>query len=145
MGRAIERDALGESPLVSRTINPDVLRPRLHTERVEQPMVVVGIAVELVNGNVNLVRALDEIEAGDREEHLSVAENAHGLEFLDARVRAVTADAFRVEDSNPNHEVLILDGRPQPDPNRQWFAAVKHVSGLLVRATQLNIGDLDFS
>src|SRR5574339_999774 len=108
-------------------------------------MVVVRIPVELVNGDVNLVRALDKIEAIDREERLCIAQHTHGLQLLNARVRAVTADAFGVEDSNPNHEILILNRGSKPDPDGQRFTAVEHVTGLLVRTIQLNLGDLDLA
>jgi hypothetical protein len=48
-------------------IDPDVLDARLDPERVEQPVVVVRVAVALVNGRIDFIRALDEIEAVERE------------------------------------------------------------------------------
>src|SRR4051794_7278723 len=142
---SIERDAIGEPPLVPGPVNTDVLRTRFHAERVEQSMIVVRIAVEFVNGDVDLVGALDEIERVDGEEGLCVTQDAHRLQVLDIRVRAVTADAFGVEDSDSDDEVLIFHWRSKPHSNRQGFAAVKHVARLLVRTKQLDLGDLDLA
>ena len=57
--------AVRELPGVLRAIDPDVLGARLHAERVQQAMVVVRVAVHLVDGDVELVRPFDEIEALD--------------------------------------------------------------------------------
>src|SRR5215813_8478509 len=100
-----ELHAAREAPLVPRPVDADVLRPRLDAERVEEPVVVVGIAVQLVDGNVQLVGALDEIERRDRERGLGLAAEAFGREVRHRRVGAVAADAFRVEDADPDDEV----------------------------------------
>ena len=42
---ARERQPVGEAPLVARPVDADVLGARLHAERVEQAVVVVGVAV----------------------------------------------------------------------------------------------------
>ncbi len=63
----------GKIPAVARPIDADVLRARLHAEGVEQAVVVVRIAVELVHRDVELVGAFDEVEAVDRERHLGVS------------------------------------------------------------------------
>ena len=56
--------------MVARPVDADVVDPRLHPEGVQQPVVVVREAVALVDGDVELVGALDEIEALDRERRL---------------------------------------------------------------------------
>ena len=58
---------------MARPVDADVLGPRLHAEGVEQPVVVVRVAVELVDRDVELVGAFDEIEAVDRERRFGVA------------------------------------------------------------------------
>src|SRR5690349_4915958 len=63
----LETHVAGESPRVPRTIDPYILHAGLHPERVQQPMVVVRIAVDLVHGDVDFVRALDQVERFDRE------------------------------------------------------------------------------
>src|SRR5689334_5356552 len=68
-----EFQVAGEAPGVLRTIDPDVLRARLHAERIQQAMVVVREAVLLVHTDVELVRPLHEIEGVDREHRFRVA------------------------------------------------------------------------
>src|SRR3954462_9878299 len=81
-----ERHVAREAPGVARAVDADVLGPRLHTEGVEKPVVVGGIAVELVDGHVQLVGALDEIERRDREDRLGVAAQTLRGKFFDRRV-----------------------------------------------------------
>ena len=50
-----------------RTEDADFLQSRLHAKRVQQPVIVVRRTVLAVHGDVELVRAVDEIEAVDRE------------------------------------------------------------------------------
>src|SRR5215467_3332952 len=73
-----ELHVAGEAPGVLRTIDPDVLRARLHAERVQQPMVVVREAVLLVDADIELVGPFDEIERIDREHRFGVAAEALG-------------------------------------------------------------------
>src|SRR6266545_7622848 len=63
----------GKAPRVARAINADILDARLHPERVQQPVVVVRISVDFVDGHIDFVGALDEIERFDRERRLAVA------------------------------------------------------------------------
>ncbi len=51
-----------ELPRVFRAVDADVLDAGLHTEGMEQAMVVVGGAVTFVNGNVELVSTFDKVE-----------------------------------------------------------------------------------
>ena len=104
--RAGERQRVGEIPFVAWAIDANVLGPRLHPKGVEQAVVIVRIAVQLVDRDVQLVGALDEIEALDREARFGVADHAHGFQLFDAGVRAVAADAFRVEQPDPDDEVV---------------------------------------
>ena len=61
---------------MSRPVDADVVGPRLDPEGVEQAMVVVRKAVALVDGDVQLVGALDEVEALDRERGFGLAARA---------------------------------------------------------------------
>src|SRR4029453_7997945 len=96
----LERHPARKTPLVARTVDSDVLRAQLHAERVEQPGIVVRIAVELVDGHVQLVGALHEIERRDRERRVGVAAEPLRDEFGDRRVGAVTDNALGVEDAD---------------------------------------------
>src|SRR4051794_16245462 len=93
----LEADAAREAPAVARTIDADVLGARLDAEGVEQPVIIVGEAVELVNGDVHLVGAFDQLERLDRERRFGVAAQPLPGELFDRRVGAVTADALGVE------------------------------------------------
>ena len=85
---------------------PTSWRPRLHAERVEQPVVVVRKAVALVNGDVELVGAFDQIEALDRERDLGVAVQPLGIHLFEIRVGAVAADAVGVEQPDAEDEIV---------------------------------------
>src|SRR4051812_34849044 len=50
-----EDDSRRERPLMAWTVDPDVVDPRLHAEGVEQPVVVVGEAVDFVDRDIELV------------------------------------------------------------------------------------------
>ena len=95
---------------MARPVDADVLQARLHAERVQQPVVVVGRAVALVDGDVELVGALDQIERLDDEARPRRRRERVALELLDVGVRAVAADAFGVEDADAEDEVV--DRRP---------------------------------
>src|SRR5690606_41722358 len=63
VGSVVEPHALGEAPPVGRMVDADVLDARLLPERVEQAVVVVGYVIARVHRDVELVRALNEIDA----------------------------------------------------------------------------------
>src|SRR3954453_12698567 len=127
-----ERHVAREAPLVARAIYADVLRARLHAERLEQPVVVVWIAVELVDRDVELVGAFDEIERRDRERRLGVAAQTLGNELGDRRVRAVAADTFGVEDADADDEVVDGKRRAHADPHVHRIAGGEHGAPLAV-------------
>src|SRR3979490_1227971 len=54
-------------PAVTWTVDAHIAAPRFDAERVQKTMVVVRKPVALVHGNIELVGALDQIEAVDRE------------------------------------------------------------------------------
>src|SRR5688500_16562096 len=62
-----ELDAAVECPRVIGAIDADVADLRLDAEGIEQPVVVVGVAVGLVRGQVEAIRPFDEIELVDPE------------------------------------------------------------------------------
>src|SRR5204863_8409092 len=113
----LESDPRRKTPLVMRTVNPDVMRPRFDTERVEQPMVIVRIAVLFVRRDIDLVGPLDEVEALDRKRHLRVAGQLLGLHLLETGVGAVTAYAVRVVEADAEDEVVHRLLRPYFHPD----------------------------
>ena len=80
-----------------RTVDADVVRPRFHSKRVQQAMVVVRIAVAFVDGDIDFVRAFHEIETLDRERHLAIARHLLRRHLLERRVGPVAAHAAGVE------------------------------------------------
>src|SRR5829696_8441469 len=68
-----ELDRAREAPAMRRPVDADILGPGFHPEGIEEPVVVVGVAVLLVHGDVELVSALDQVESFDREARLGVA------------------------------------------------------------------------
>src|SRR5204863_342762 len=80
--------------------------------------------------NVDLVGALDEVEAGDCKRHFALAGELRRPHLLEARVRSVTADAVRVEQSDAEFEVVDRLFRAHSHANRHGIAAVKHEARL---------------
>ena len=97
-------------------------------------------------GDVELVGALDEIEALDRERRLGVAEDPLGLQLLEARVRAVAADALGVEDADADDEVVDRDAaRAARSGSSSGSPLWNTWPALPVRAGKLHVGDLDLA
>ena len=69
-------------------------------------MVVERIAIELVDRDVELVGAFDQVEAVDREARRGGAVNLDRSELLDAGVGAVAADPLGVEQADADDEVV---------------------------------------
>ena len=82
----------------SRTVDADVLMLDLTRNRVELAVVVVGEAVELVDGDVELVGPFDEVEPVDTKRTSPSPLSSVGLELFEVGVGAVAADAVAVED-----------------------------------------------
>ena len=102
-----------ELPAVARPVDADVLAARLHAERVEQPVVVVRIAVARVDRDVELVGALDEVEALDHEIALAACpRQLDRLQLRDVGVGAVAADAVGVEEPDAEGEVGAAAAAP---------------------------------
>src|SRR5688572_1966336 len=86
-----ELDAPVECPRVIGSIDADVANLRLHPEAIKQPVVVVGVAVGLVRGQVEPVRPFDEIELVDSERDDGGALDLGRLKFLEVGIGAVDA------------------------------------------------------
>ena len=123
----LEPHVAGEPPGVARTVDADVLGPRLHAEGVEQAVVVVRIAVDLVDRDVELVGAFDEVERVDGEGGLGVAGQALGRQLLDVGVGAVAADAFGVEQAEADDEVVDRQRRAHADRHVEPLARLEDV------------------
>src|SRR5262249_41445720 len=105
---ALEADVLGKRPAMARPIDADVMRARFDAERVEQPVMVVRVAVALVDRDIELVGPFDEIEPVDRESALGIARQSLRRHLFEIGVRAVAADAVRVEEADAKHEIVGL-------------------------------------
>src|ERR1700704_6476898 len=111
---------------MARSVDADVPGPRFDAERIQQPVIVVRDAVAFVYRDVQLVGALDELEALDGKDRFGAAAQSHRLHFLQIGVRAVTTDAVRVEKADTEYEVVDRLIRMDPEPNRHRLARVKH-------------------
>src|SRR5258708_17758539 len=128
-----------------RTMDAEGVNARLHAESVEEPVVVVWIAVALVHGHVDLVRALDKLEAVDRERYFSVACEPLGVHLLEIGVRAVAADAIGVEQSESKDEVVGGIRCAHFDSHRHWLAGMKHVRSLRLPVEERHVDDFHFA
>ena len=120
---------------VPRPVDADVLGARLDAERVEQAVVVVGIAVELVDRDVELVGALHQVEAVHREDRFGVAVDPRELELLEAGVGAVAADALGVEDADADRR-----SRRSPAAPASGSVHVEPVAGLWNTCAAFTVG-----
>src|SRR5689334_6834137 len=93
----LEFDVVGKRPSVLRTVDADVRRARLHAKRIELTVIVVRVPFDRMNGDVELVRAFDELEIIDGESNLRVAIETLRIHLFDERVGAVATHAVRVE------------------------------------------------
>ena len=144
-GRSRERHCVVEAPRVFGPVDPDILGPRFDAERVQQPVIVVRIAVEFVDGNIELIRPFHEVEALDREHGLGVAKDALGSQLFDVSVGTIAAHAFGVENPDTDDEVLDGHRRAQLQAHVDWFAAVEDVRGYAVAAGQADVDNLDLA
>jgi hypothetical protein len=128
-----------------RTVDADVVRPRLHAKRVEKAMVVVRIAVAFVDRDVHFVGPFDEIEVLDRERHLTVARHPFGRQLFEPRVGAVTTDAVGVEQSDAEHEIVRRLPGADLHPNRQRFAAVEDEPGFPRFVEERDVDDFNLA
>src|SRR5688500_9885466 len=115
--RWFESDARREAPRVSRTIDADVGRAGLHAEGVEQTMVMVRVSLHRVHRDVQLIRALDELEALDCKGHGHFPVESFRIHLLDEGVRSIAAHTLGVEQADAEYEVgrrSVRHGR-QPD------------------------------
>ncbi len=99
---------IGNPPpgVLARPVDADIVRAGFHAERVEKTVIVVRKAVALVDRDVQLVGAFDEVEAVNRERRFGFARKLPWVHLFEIRVRAVTADAVRVEQPDAEHEVV---------------------------------------
>src|SRR5262249_17912521 len=142
---ALELDAGGERPAVARPIDADIVDAGLHTEGVEKPMVIVRVAVTLVNGDVDFVGSLDELEAIDREGRLGIAGEPLGGHFLEVGIRPVAADAVGVEQAHAEDEVVGRLSGPHLYANRHRIAGVEDEGRLAALIDERDVGDLDLA
>src|SRR5688572_28662080 len=79
----LQLDAGCEPPDMFWPVDADFLAAGLHTERVQEAMIVVRISVALVHGDVELVSPFDEVERVDGKRHLAFAADLFGGEILE--------------------------------------------------------------
>src|SRR5258708_26322058 len=131
-----------KGPPMARSVDADVVDGRLQAERVEQAVIVVGEAVALVDRDVDLVGALDEIEAVDGKRRFGLAAQMLRVHLLEIRVGAIAADAVRVEEADAEHEVVGRLRCARPDADRQRLAGVKHERRLSAAVEECDVADL---
>ena len=140
-----EANGIREAPSMAGAIDADVVHARLHAERIQQPVIVVRVAVALVHGDIELVGALDQVEAVDGEGRVAVAGEPLGIHFFQVRVRAVAAHAVGVEQPDAEHEVVGRLGGVDLQADRHRVAGVEHERRLPLAIEERDVGDLHFA
>jgi hypothetical protein len=108
-------------------------------------MVIVGIAVEFVRGDVDLVGALDEVQVVDAKSNFAIAGDLRWLELFDGGVRAVAADAVGIEQPHAKHEVVRGLVHPRFEPHLHGLAGLKDVTDGAIAAVECDLGHLDLA
>src|SRR5437016_2342140 len=100
-----DTDTARELPGVTRPVDAHVLRARPHPERVELAVVIVRRAPGAMDGDVQLVRALHEVQAVDHEADLRFTRELSWCAAVDIRIRAAAAHAVHIEHADAECEV----------------------------------------
>src|SRR5688572_24049679 len=135
-----EFDIWRKRPGVAWTVNPHFLAARLHAECVEQTVIVVRVSVSLVDGDIELVGAFDEIEALDTEGHFSFATGFLRHEALEVRIGAVAVDPVGTVDANAEDEVGRRLVRAHTQVDRHRIAGLENVRHLALRGFERHAG-----
>src|SRR5579862_6841154 len=102
-------------------------------------MVVVRRPVAAMNRDIELVRALHEVECADRELDGRPAGEALGRELLDQRVRPIDADALGTEEANAKHKILNRPIGSRVEANRRRVARVEQLRRLSMDVDEMDV------
>src|SRR4029077_9843829 len=100
-----ETDVRRKRPVVAGTEDPHISAARRDPECIEQAMVVVGGAVPLVNRDVQLVTALDQVQAVDGKGHVGFVDESLGLHLFQFSVGAKAADTVGIEEADAKNKI----------------------------------------
>ena len=95
--------------------------------------------------DIELVRALHEVQTVDGEDDFGITGEALRIHLLDERVRAITTDTVRVEQADAKHEICRRGVGCHLQANGHRIARMKHKSRLMPLVEQRDVGDLDLS
>src|SRR5262245_49163891 len=105
-------------------------------------MVIVRCAVAPMNGDVNLVRTLDERQAVQMEPDVCVTAELCRPRSFDVRVRPVAADPIGAENSDAEHEIGQPLMRPDVESDFNRLARFEDVRGRAVAAQEVDAENL---
>src|SRR2546423_9718563 len=108
-------------------------------------MVVIGRSVFAVDGDIEFVRSVDQVETLNRARHLGIARKLAGNGSLDMRVGAVAADTLGVEDPDAEDKIAHWLVGMDAEADLQRLARLEDVGRLTIRACQVDTGDLDLA
>src|SRR5262249_22449519 len=130
------RDAAGDLPAVTRPERAHILQARRHPKRIEMAVIVIRRAVRAMRRDVELVRAVDEIERVDGESHLPGSGHLRVSRAFDVSVCSVAGHAFGVEDRDAEHDVVRRPRSAYVEYELHAITRLKDMSGLTVRTYQ---------
>ena len=104
-------------------------------------MVVVRIAIALVDGDIQLVRTLDQIEALDRECGFRLSGQPLRIHLFKKRIGSIAAHAVDIEQADPEGEVVGRMIGPDPQADRQRLAGMKNERGFTLPVEQRDFCD----
>src|SRR5215467_1410155 len=139
-GTLPEANVRRERPVITGTEDPDIAAARGNPECIEEAVVIVRRTVALMNGNVELVGAFDQIQAVDNKCHVRLAGQLMRLPLFQFGVGSKATHAVRIEEADSKYEVAGRLGGTDTQPDRHRVACVKH-EGRLARLTEQ--GNLD--
>src|SRR5688572_20636637 len=95
--RPLQLDSTVERPCMVRAVDAHVPDLRLHAKGVKEAVVIVGIAVGLMRGEIDPIGALDQIQLVDLEGDDRITFDLRRLELLEIGIGAVDADVVGIE------------------------------------------------
>src|SRR4029450_5237762 len=126
-------------------INPNVLRERLDPERVKKAVIIVRNAVALVNGDIDLICSLHQIQRVDLEADLGITSQQFWIHLFDIGVGTVAANTVSIEHPDPKNKVLGSLMRAHSEAGRHRIPGVKAQCGPAAPVEKADFRDLDIA
>src|SRR5262245_15958648 len=132
-----------EPPAVSEPRHAGIAHARAHGKGVEAAVVVVGVPVARVDGHVEEVLTLDQVQGLDFHRDDAPAVDLTERQPLHCGVGAIAADPVLAKHADAEHGVLDRAMRAEGEMDDAGLACLEKVALLTVRPRELDARQLD--